>query len=250
MVDTHAHLGICEPADGELVGAARDAGVHRILTVGMDEASNREAVATAEAHEEVLACVGRHPNAAAGFGERAAAEIEELARHPMVRAIGETGLDYYRDRAPREDQRAAFEAQIEIARRARLPLVIHMRDSVDDTFAVLASAAEGMTLILHCFSAPPERVAEAAERGWYCSFAGNLTYPRAERLREAARLVPLELLLVETDSPFLSPQPHRGKPNQPANVVATAERLAELRGLSYEELEGAVEANAARAFGW
>lgn len=250
MVDTHAHLGICEPADGELVGAARDAGVHRILTVGMDEASNREAVATAEAHEEVLACVGRHPNAAAGFGERAAAEIEELAEHPMVRAIGETGLDYYRDRAPREDQRAAFETQIEIARRARLPLVIHMRDSVDDTFAVLASAAEGMTLILHCFSAPPERVAEAAERGWYCSFAGNLTYPRAERLREAARLVPLELLLVETDSPFLSPQPHRGKPNQPANVVATAERLAELRGLSYEELEGAVEANAARAFGW
>lgn len=250
MVDTHAHLGICEPADGELVGAARDAGVHRILTVGMDEASNREAVATAEAHEEVLACVGRHPNAAAGFGERAAAEIEELARHPMVRAIGETGLDYYRDRAPREDQRAAFEAQIEIARRARLPLVIHMRDSVDDTFAVLAPAVEDVPLILHCFSAPPERVAEAAERGWYCSFAGNLTYPRAERLREAARLVPLELLLVETDSPFLSPQPHRGKPNQPANVVATAERLAELRGLSYEELEGAVEANAARAFGW
>lgn len=249
MVDTHAHLGICEPADGELVGAARDAGVHRILTVGMDEASNREAVATAEAHEEVLACVGRHPNAAAGFGERAAAEIEELARHPMVRAIGETGLDYYRDRAPREDQRAAFEAQIEIARRARLPLVIHMRDSVDDTFAVLAPAVEDVPLILH-FSAPPERVAEAAERGWYCSFAGNLTYPRAERLREAARLVPLELLLVETDSPFLSPQPHRGKPNQPANVVATAERLAELRGLSYEELEGAVEANAARAFGW
>lgn len=250
MVDTHAHLGMCEPGDQDLVAAAREAGVRRILTVGIDDASNREALAIAEAREEVFACVGRHPNSAAGFDDRAAAKVEELAAHQRVRAIGETGLDYYREGAPRSAQRAAFEAQIELARRTGLPLVIHMRESVDDTFEVLASEAGGVTVILHCFSAAAERVAEAAERGWYCSFAGNLTYPRAEALREAARLVRDELLLVETDSPFLTPQPQRGRPNQPANVVATAERLAELRGLSYEELEETVEANAARAFGW
>jgi TatD DNase family protein len=241
---------MCEPGDGELVAAAREAGVRRILTVGIDDESNDEAVRTAEAHQEVYACIGRHPNSAEGFDDQAAARIEELARHPRVRAIGETGLDYYREGAPRDVQRAAFEAQIAIARPTELPLVIHMRESVEDTFALLGSQADGVTVILHCFSAPPEWVAEATERGWYCSFAGNLTYPRAESLRDAARLVPPALLLVETDSPFLAPQPQRGKPNQPANVVATAARLAEVRGTPYEELEGTVEENAARAFGW
>ncbi|MGH2962223.1 MAG: TatD family hydrolase [Solirubrobacterales bacterium] len=241
---------MCEPAAGELVAAAREAGVRRILTVGIDESGNAEAVAAAEAHEEVLACVGRHPNSAAGFDELTANELEELAAHERVRAIGETGLDYYREGAPREAQRAAFAAQIEIARRTGLPLVIHMRDSVEDTFELLASEADGVTVILHCFSAPADRVAEATERGWYCSFAGNLTYPKAESLRDAAALVSDELLLIETDSPFLAPQPRRGRPNQPANVVATAERLAEVRGVSYEELEETVEANAARVFEW
>ena len=251
MVDTHAHLGMCEPSAGELAAAASEAGVRRILTVGIDESSNRDAVRAAEEHNAVFACVGRHPNSAEGFDEATAASIEELAAHDRVRAIGETGLDYYyRDRAPRDAQRAAFESQIGIARRTGLPLVIHMRDSVEDTFAVLASEAEGVTVVLHCFSAPPARVAEAAERGWRCSFAGNLTYPKAEELRAAARLVPDELLLVETDSPFLAPQPVRGRPNQPANVVSTARLLADVRGVPYEQLEDRVEANAARLFGW
>jgi TatD DNase family protein len=250
VVDTHAHLSVCDPEDAVLVSAAREAGVRRILEVGMDPQSNRAALDVAAAHDEVHACVGRHPNSAEGFGDDDAAEIAELARDPRVVAIGETGLDYYREGAPRAEQRTAFEAQIEIARGAELPLVIHMRDSVEDTFALLSSRADGVTVILHCFSAPPERVAEATERGWYCSFAGNLTYPRAESLRDAARLVPPDLLLVETDSPFLAPQPQRGKPNQPANVVATAARLAEVRGTPYEELERTVEENAARVFGW
>jgi TatD DNase family protein len=250
VVDSHAHLGMCEPGEAELVSAARDAGVRRILTVGIDDGSNREAVAAAEAHEAVFACVGRHPNSADGFDERAGAGIEELASHERVRAIGETGLDYYREGAPRDAQRGAFEAQIGIARRSGLPLVIHMRDSVDDTLELLATGADGVAVLLHCFSAPADRVAEAAEHGWYCSFAGNLTYPKAEALREAARLVPDELLLVETDSPFLAPQPRRGRPNQPANVVATAERLAEVRGVPYDDLERTVEANAARVFDW
>ncbi len=255
MVDTHAHLGVCEPPAGELVGAARAAEVRRILDVGMDDVSNRAAIAAAEEHPEVLASVGRHPNSATGFDDRDAALIEALAGHERVVAIGETGLDYYRDRAPREDQRRAFQAQIEIARRLGLPLVIHVRDpaesdeAVAETFATLAEA-DGVAVVLHCFSAPPERVGEAAERGWYCSFAGNVTYPKAEKLREAARTVPAELLLAETDAPFLAPQPVRGKPNQPANVVAVGERLAAERGIAYPELEALVEANAAKVFGW
>jgi TatD DNase family protein len=249
MVDTHAHLSACEPSDGELVEVARSAGVRRLLTVGMDEQSNRSAITAAEAHHEVFASIGRHPNAAAGFDSEAAADLERLAAHPKVRAIGETGFDYYRDRAPREDQRVAFQAQIELARRTELPLVIHMRDSAEDTFATLAELGGDLTVILHCFSAP-ERTGEAAERGWYCSFAGNVTYPRATELRRAATSVPEELLLVETDSPFLAPQAFRGQPNQPANVVATAEAVAEVRGQSYQELERLVEANALRAFAW
>jgi TatD DNase family protein len=255
VVDTHAHLSVCEPEAADLVAAARQVGVRRILTVGMDESSNREAIAAAEAHQEVFASVGRHPNGATGFDERAEAQIEALATEEGVVAIGETGLDYYRDRAPRAEQRAAFEAQIAIAWRTGLPLVVHMRDqaggdeALTDTFATLAGEAE-VTVILHCCSAPPERVGEAAERGWYCSFAGNVTYPKADVLRESARLIPEELLLVETDSPFLAPQAVRGKPNQPANVVEVAERLAAERGISYEALERIVDANAARVFQW
>jgi TatD DNase family protein len=256
MVDTHAHLGLCEPGPAELVGAARRAGVRRMLTVGLDEESNRDAIEIAERHPEVFASVGRHPNSATGFDFRTAAEIEALAAHERVVAIGETGLDYYRDRADRDDQRAAFEAQIAIARRSGMPIVIHIRDprgsdaALSETFATLAAKAGDATVVLHCCSAPPGRIGEAAGRGWYCSFAGNLTYPNAGELREAARLVPDHLLLVETDSPFLAPQPVRGKPNQPAHVVDVAERLAAERGIPYEELERVVEANAARVFQW
>jgi TatD DNase family protein len=257
MVDTHAHLGLCEGGATQLVEAARAAGVERILTVGLDEGSNREALELTAAHEEVAACVGRHPNSASGFDDDAAAAIEELAAGEKVAAIGETGLDFYRDHASREDQRRAFAAQIEIARRVGKPLVIHVRDgsgpgddAVSEVFETLATDAAGVAVILHCFSAPSDRVAEAAGHGWHCSFAGNLTFPKAESLREAAAAVPDELLLVETDSPFLAPQPVRGKPNQPANVVATATTLAEIRGVPYESLERLIEGNAARLFAW
>jgi TatD DNase family protein len=257
MVDTHAHLGLCEPSADDLLAAARAAGLTRVLTVGLDERTNAEAIAHAEDHEGVFACVGRHPNSATGFDDAAANALEALGPDPRVAAIGETGLDYYRDGASREDQRRAFAAQIEIARRAAKPVVIHVRngegeegDAVAEVFATLAEQAAGVEVILHCFSAPPERVSEAAERGWYCSFAGNVTYPKAEKLREAAGLVPEELILAETDSPFLAPQPVRGKPNQPANVVATAEVLAEVRGVPYAQLEQTIEANARRALAW
>jgi TatD DNase family protein len=256
VVDTHAHLGLCEPAEAELIRAAQDAGVERILTVGLDEESNPDAVASAEANDGVFASVGRHPNSADGFDERAAEAIEALCDREGVVAVGETGLDFYRDRSDPEDQRRAFSAQIGIAKRTRKALVVHLRDedgseeAVSEAFATLEREADGVDVILHCFSAHPRWAERAAEQRWYCSFAGNLTYPKSELIREAAGIVPPDRLLVETDSPFLAPQPVRGKPNQPANVVATAERLAEVRGVPYGELEGTVEENAARVFGW
>ena len=256
MVDTHAHLGLCEPGADELVSAAREAGVRRILTVGLGEDSNPGAVELACEHEEVFASVGRHPNGADGFDNEAAAAIAELSDSDEVVAIGETGLDFYRDRAEPDEQRRAFVAQIAIARETGKPVVIHLRDrdgsegAVEEAFETLATEAEGIDVILHCFSAGRRWAGRAAERGWYCSFAGNITYPKADDLREAAKAVPDERILVETDSPFLAPQPVRGKPNQPANVVATAERLAEVRGVTPSELERVVEENAARVFGW
>jgi TatD DNase family protein len=249
VIDSHCHLDSCKPPDDELVARARTEGVRRIATVGMDDASIERAVAAANAHQEVVAIVGRHPNAAEGFQPRDIEPIERAAADSRVRAIGETGLDYFRDYAPREDQLRAFQAQVALAKRLGLPLVIHTRAAEEDTFAVLRDQADGATVIMHCFSAPG-RLDECVERGWLCSFAGNVTYPKATDLQAAARDVPEELLLVETDAPYLSPQPVRGKPNEPANVVQTAEYVAELRGTSYAELETIVERNAARVFGW
>ena len=249
MVDTHCHLDLCEPDAAELVARARAAGVVRLATVGIDPASVERALAAARAHEEVVAIVGRHPNSAEGFDDQALAEIAHAAADPRARAIGETGLDYYRDGAPRADQRRAFKAQIDLAARLALPLVIHTRDAEEDTFALLRERAGEVTVLLHCFSAAG-RLEECVERGYLCSFAGNVTYPKASELAAAARDVPDELLLVETDSPFLAPQPRRGRPNEPANVVHTAERVAALRGVEYARLEGVVERNAARVFRW
>ena len=249
MIDTHCHLDSCKPTDAELVANARALGVTKLATVGMDPATNPRALAAAAEYEGVSAIVGRHPNAAAGWRDSDIEEIERAAAQPGVVAVGETGLDYYRDRAPRDDQRRAFVAQLELARRTELPVVIHTRAAEDDTFAVLAEHADGLTVILHCFSAP-DRVDEAVERGYLCSFAGNVTYKSATDLQQAARDVPDELLLVETDAPYLTPVPLRGEPNEPANVTHTAEFVADLRGIGYAELEAIVERNAARVFGW
>ena len=243
MIDTHCHLEMC--ADG----SAEEHGLTRIATVGIDEQAIRAALAFADAHEEIYAIVGRHPNAASGFEPGDVDPIRRAAEHPKVVAIGETGLDYYRDHAPHDDQRRAFEAQVDLARELGKPVVIHTRAAEEDTFAVLAERGNGVTVVMHCFSVAG-RLDECVERGYMCSFAGNVTYPKAADLQEAAARVPGELLLVETDSPFLAPQPVRGKQNSPSNVVHTARTVAELRGVSYEELEQLVERNAARVFGW
>jgi TatD DNase family protein len=250
VIDSHTHLDLCEPPDAELVARALEAGVNRIVTVGTDGASCRAALAAAEHFPQVYAAIGRHPNEATGFDDADLAELQALAAHERCVAIGETGLDYYRHGAPRADQRRAFEAQIELARQAGKPVVIHTRDAVEDTLAVLEASAGGVRVILHCFTMVARIEQCLAHEDWWISFAGNVTYPKASDLRVAAVRVPAERLLVETDAPFLSPQAVRGAPNQPAHVAHTARALALERRVAYDELEAAVEGAAAAAFGW
>jgi TatD DNase family protein len=250
VIDSHTHLDLCEAPDAQLVARAEAAGVARIVTVGTTGASCRAALAAAEDFPQVYAAVGRHPNEASGFDAADLAELEALASHPRCVAIGETGLDYYRQHASRPDQQRAFDAQIGLARETGKPLVIHTRAADDDTLAALVERAEGVRVILHCFSLV-DRVDEClAHDDWWISFAGNLTYPKSAELRAAAARVPASRLLVETDAPFLSPQAVRGSSNEPANVVHTAEALAAARGVEYAELEAAVERSAAAVFGW
>lgn len=249
MIDSHTHLDSCGPDDSELVSVAEAAGVHRILTVGTDGASCRAALAAAEAFPQVRAAVGRHPNSATGFDDEDLAELRALAAHPACAAVGETGLDLYREGASLADQQRAFRAQIELAREVAKPLVIHTRSAEEDTLATLFEHAEGVRVILHCFSMP-DRLEECLQGGWWISFAGNVTYPSAGDLAAAAQRVPDDRLLVETDAPYLSPQAVRKQRNQPAHVVHTARFIAERRGVAYEELEATVERNAAALFGW
>lgn len=250
MLDSHTHLHLCQQPEQELIDAALAAGVTRIVTVGIDAAGNRAALAAAERFEGVYAAIGVHPNETTGFDDGALAELEQLASHPKCVAIGETGLDYYRDGAPREDQMRAFHAQIELARAAGKALVIHTRNADDDTITTLQQRAGGLRVIIHCFSMPHRIEQCLANDDWWISFAGNLTYPKARDLRDAAVRVPAPRLLVETDAPFLPPQVVRGKPNQPANVIATAKALAFERRVPYEELERSLEAAGDAVFGW
>jgi TatD DNase family protein len=249
MIDSHTHLDRGPAPEADLVTAARAAGVRRILTIGMDSDSCRAALRAADAHPEVYASLGRHPNVATGYDDAVTEELRELAAHPRCRAIGETGRDDYRDYAPRADQERAFRAQIELAQELRKPLIIHSRAAEDDTIATLAAHARGLDVVLHCFSMP-DRLDECLGHGWWFSFAGNVTYPKSADLAAAAEKVPLDRLLVETDAPYLTPQAVRRESNRPEYVVHTARFVAERRGIAYEELDAAVEANAARLFGW
>ena len=249
MIDSHTHLDRCAGEPAELVAAAEAVGVQRLLTIGIDGASCRAALALAEAFPQVYASVGRHPNAARGFDDADLAELRALAGHERCRAVGETGLDFSRDGAPAADQQRAIEAQIGLARELGKPLVIHTRAAEEATVSTLRSAAAGVEVIMHCFSMP-ERLEECLEAGWWISFAGNVTYPSAGDLAEAARRVPVEQLLVETDAPYLTPQPVRKERNQPAFVVHTYEFLAAVRGVPVDELAAAVADNAGRLLGW
>ena len=243
MIDTHAHLDACaDPAD-VLVERAREAGVTRIVSVGTRAESWRETLAIAERNEDVFAALGIHPHEAADGDVDA---LRTALAHPKAVAVGETGLDYYRDYAPRDDQRRLFEAQLELAAELGKPVVIHTRAADSDTASVLAGF-EG-TVVMHCFSSLP-LLEPALERGWYVSFAGNVTYKNAHDLRAAAFAVPADRLLAETDSPYLAPEPRRGRPNEPANVVHTIAALAHARNEDAQELAVQIDENAARCFG-
>ena len=247
MIDSHAHLDACAGPIGGVLERAVEAGVTCVVTIGTGLESCRRALELAERHEEVVAALGIDPHRAAEPDAERVAELRPLLGHRRVVAVGETGLDNHHRFASPAQQLRLFEEQLALAEDLSLPVVVHSRDAADETAAALAGFAG--RVVLHCFSSP-DLLEPAVDRGYYVSFAGNVTYPSAGELRETVRLVPEDLLLVETDSPFLAPQPVRGKPNQPAHVVEVAEAVAEERGMGYDELERAVEANAARVFQW
>ena len=245
MIDTHAHLTSLDDAD-EAIRRAAEAGVTRILTVGTNLDDCRAARGLADRHEGVLAILGIHPHEAGTATPDDVAALRELLAHPKAVAVGETGLDWFRDYAAPADQRRLFAAELELATELGKPVVIHTRAADDDTLSVLAGF-DG-TVVLHCFSSP-HMLKTALERGWYVSFAGNATFPKAVDLRLAATQVPAERILAETDSPYLAPQSVRGKRNEPAYVVHTLASLAQARGEEPAELERQIERNASACFG-
>jgi TatD DNase family protein len=245
VIDTHAHLDGCEESPELLVARAREAGVERMITIGSGIDSCRTALAIAAAEPGVFAVLGIHPHQAGGPEAERLPELAELLGQRRAVAVGETGLDFYRDWAPPNRQRDLFAAQLELAVELGKSVVVHNRDADSETAAALAGF-DG-TVVLHCFSSPG-LLEVALERGYYVSFAGNVTYPSADELREAARRVPADRILAETDSPYLAPVPRRGRPNEPANVVHTLAALAQARGEDAGELAARIDANATAAF--
>jgi TatD DNase family protein len=245
VIDTHAHLDACAHPPDVVCARARQAGVHRIITIGTGIESCRASLAIADRIKGVFAALGIHPHQASGPEARRLDELRELLDHERVLAVGETGLDHFRDLAAPEDQQQLFEAQLQLADELGKPVVIHNRDA-DNATASTLTAFRG-TVILHCFSSAG-LLPVALERGYYVSFAGNVTYPKAEELREAAARVPSDRLLAETDSPYLTPQPRRGRPNEPAFIAHTVATLAAVQRQSIEELSARIEANAKAAF--
>jgi TatD DNase family protein len=248
LIDTHAHLDACGDSLGDVLARARAAGVRRVIAVGSGLDSCREALAIAEREDGVFAALGIHPHQAGESGGDDVAELRSLLAHAKAVAVGETGLDHFRDYAPRDRQAELFRAQAALAAETGKALVVHTRAAEDETVAVLRELDSAVPVVLHCFSSAT-LLEPALEHGWYVSFAGNVTYPKAGDLRWAAARVPAERLLAETDSPYLAPQTVRGRPNEPAHVVDTLAALAEARGDDPGELEAQIETNASRAFG-
>jgi TatD DNase family protein len=254
--DSHCHLDLIDVAVADVLAEARAAGITRVITVGCDVPSSRWSADCAAAFDDVYAAVAIHPNettaVAATAAERDAvlAEVAGLASLPQVRAVGETGLDYYRDSAPPEVQRDWFRAHIEIAKQARKPLMIHDRDAHEDVLAILAADGAPEQVIFHCYSGDAELAARCAAAGYVLSFAGTVTFGNAAGLRAAAAAMPAELMLAETDAPFLTPMPNRGKSNAPAQVANTVRALAAARQMDVAKLCAVIEANGERLFGF
>jgi TatD DNase family protein len=255
LVDTHCHLDFdAYDADrAEVIARATQAGVWRIVNPGVDLASSRAALSVAGQYQSVYAAVGLHPNSSAGFADNQIDVLRRLSGEDKIVAIGEIGLDYYRDRALRADQRRAFEAQLALAAELHLPVIVHNRDASEDVLAILtgwASRLPDPPGVLHSFSQSWAVARRALELGFYLGFTGPLTFKKADELRAVAACAPTDRLLVETDAPFLAPHPHRGQRNQPAYVRYTAARLAAVRAASLEGIAARTTANACALFGW
>lgn len=248
MIDTHAHLDACELPAAELLERAREAGVRTVIAIGTGIDSCRAALELAQRHDGVRAVLGIHPHQAGEAAASDLAALRELLAHPRAVAVGETGLDHYRDWAPRDRQRELFRAQARLAAELGMALVVHTRAAEDETLEVLADHPRELPVVLHCFSSA-RLLPAALERGYFVSFAGNVTYPKAVDLRLAATQVPADRLLAETDCPYLAPQPLRGQRNEPANVMHVLRALATARREEPGALEERIEANAAAAFG-
>ena len=249
--DSHCHLHICEQEASldDLLTRARMTGVQQMVAIGIEVASSERALAIAREHEGVYSSAGVHPNDATEWTEEAGKRIDELLAHDEVVAVGETGLDFYRDYTPHDVQRAAFRDHIELAKGHSKPLVIHTRDSTAAAIEELEAVGPPGKLIFHCWSGNTDELTRALELGAHVSFAGNVSFKSAGNLRDAARLVPDDRLLVETDSPYLAPVPHRGKPNEPGFVAAVGRAVAEARGQDEADIARATTANARRIFG-
>jgi len=250
LVDTHCHLDMVEDFDGALE-RMRAAGVEHAVTIGVDRTSSEWAVRAARTHDQIWATVGLHPHDAKDQTDELMSYLEQLAAtEEKVVGVGEAGLDYHYDNSPREKQREVFAKQVEIAARVRKALVIHSREAWDDTFSILASAGAPERVVFHCFSGGPDEARRALDVGASLSFAGVVTFKNAGDLREAAALAPLDRIVVETDAPFLTPVPHRGKANEPAYVSLVASAIAAVKGVADDEVARATSQNAARLFGW
>lgn len=248
--DSHCHLHICEedrPVQ-DVIAEARAAGVDQMLTVGIDKESNQRSIELA-AEGGVYASVGIHPNSATGWSDSDALSIEGLLTSPGVVAVGETGLDFYRDWAPKKDQERAFAAHIELAKRYDKALVIHTRESLPATLDILETQGPPDRFVMHCWSGTPDELSRALAMGSFVSFAGNVSFKSAGALREVLPLVPADRLLLETDSPYLTPVPFRGKPNDPAKVAHVGVAVAGTLGRRPEEVAGSTAANARRFLG-
>lgn len=252
IIDSHAHLQFEEYA-AELVDVltrAQEAGVEAIINVGTDLASSRAAVALADRFPQLYATVGLHPHEAATFTGEIGAALADLARHPKVVAIGETGLDYHYHHSPREAQQAAFLAQLELARAADLPVVVHSREAKEETLRLLAELTPARKGVLHCFTGDLDMAQQAIGMGFYISFSGIVTFKNAGPLREVAKALPMESIMIETDCPFLTPTPYRGRRNEPAFVVRVAEQLAELKSsIAVDVMRSTIRRNTAALFG-
>jgi TatD DNase family protein len=249
LVDTHCHLHLLERPAAEVVAEAQAEGVGHLVDVGVDLASSRQAAANAARLPQVSATAGVHPHDADTLSGAVLEELRRLLADPRMVAVGETGLDYYRDHSPRDRQRAAFAAQVRLARELDKALVVHCRDAFADVVAILEGEGAPRRTVFHCFAGDQRAAARVVQAGWYVSFAGTVTFRNAPGLRAACAAVPLEQTVLETDSPYLSPHPYRGRPNRPGRVAVVAATVAQVHGVEPEQVAAATTATAAEAFG-